>query len=339
MKKINKKKILICGAAGFIGRNMAEHFSKKDDFEVYGTYFNSEPLDTRAQRRVEKNECSSTNPRIKMIKADLTKKEDVEKAVKGIDIIIQAAATTSGAKDIVEKPYCHVTDNAIMNSLLFKAAYDYNVSQLIFFSCTVMYQSSNIPVKETDFNANQEIFPAYFGIGWTKVYIEKLCEFYSRIGNTKYTVLRHSNIYGPYDKFDLEKAHVFGATMTKVLTAKNRKIVVWGAGEEERDLLYVSDLIRFVELAIDKQKSKFELYNVGLGTSVSVTDLVKKIIACSGKDIKIEYDKSKPTIKTKLCLDTSKARKSLGWFPEVSLDEGIKKTMDWYKYNSDKNNI
>lgn len=313
-----KKKVLICGAAGFIGRNLSEAFAKRDDFELYGTFFDSSTF---------------SSSKIKMIRADLTKKEDVKKAINGMDIVIQAAATTSGAKDIVSNPYLHVTDNAIMNSLIFRAAYEYNVSQLIFFSCTIMYRPSNIPLKETDFDANQKICPEYFGAGWTKVYIEKMAEFYSKIGNTKYTILRHSNIYGPYDKFDLERSHVFGATMTKVLTAKNGQITVWGTGEEERDLLYVADLMDFVELAIDKQESKFELYNVGSGTSVSVSDLVKKIIACSGKDIDIKYDESKPTIKTKILLDISKAKSSLGWFPKISLEEGIKKTMEWYKSN------
>jgi nucleoside-diphosphate-sugar epimerase len=314
-----KKKILICGATGFIGRNMAEFFMEKENFEVFGTYLNGKPLD---------------NPKIKMIKADLTNEEDVDRAVKGMDIIVQAAATTSGAKDIVERPYYHVTDNAIMNSLIFRTAYENDISHVIFFSCTVMYQSSENPVKESDFDANQEIYPYYFGVGWTKVYTEKMCEFYSRIGNTKYTVIRHSNIYGPYDKFDLEKSHVLGATITKVMTTKDgAKITIWGTGEEKRDLLYISDLVNFVELAINKQKSKFELYNVGSGASISVIDLVKKIISLSNKDIKIEYDDSKPTIKTKLCLDTSKAKNSLGWFPKVSLDEGIKSTMNWYKTN------
>jgi len=313
-----KQKILICGASGFIGKNIAEALSQRDDFELYGTFLNSPCLN---------------NPKIKMIKADLTDYKDVNRAIANMDIVIQAAATTSGAKDIVNKPYYHVTDNAVMNSLIFRAAYEHKISHLIFFSCTVMYQSSDDPIKETDFNANQEIFHKYFGVGWTKVYIEKMCEFYSRIGNTKYTVIRHSNIYGPHDKFDLEKSHVFGATVTKILTNKNGKITVWGSGEEERDLLYVSDLINFVELAIKKQESKFELYNVGLGVSISVRDLVKKIIALSGKNIKIEYDESKPSIETKICLDTTKAKNSLGWSPKVSLNEGIKKTLDWHNTN------
>jgi nucleoside-diphosphate-sugar epimerase len=322
---MNRKKILVCGATGFIGRNISETFAMRDDLEVYGTYLKSSPLN---------------NPKIKMVQADLTNTNDVNRVGKGMDIIIQAAATTSGVKDIVNNPYYHVTDNAVMNSLIFRAAYEHGVSHLVFFSCTVMYQSSGRPVKETDFDANKEIYSSYFGAGWTKVYIEKMCEFYSRIGNTKYTVIRHSNIYGPYDKFDLEMSHVFGATMTKVMTTSGGgTIVVWGSGEEERDLLYVSDLVDFVNIAIGKQKSKFELCNVGYGSSISINDLVKKIIICSGKDIGIKYDLSKPTIKTKLCLDITKTREAFGWFPKVALDEGIKSTMEWYRKNIKCENI
>ena len=311
------KKVLICGGTGFIGRNLIERFVQRNDVEVYGTYL----------------EPGFFHPKAKMIQADLTKKEDVDRAVQGMDIIIQAAATTSGAKDIINNPAYHVTDNAVMNSLIFRSAYEHKVSHVISFSCTVVYQPSETPLKETDFDANQELYPKYFGGGWTKIYTEKMAEFYSRIGNAKYTVIRHSNVYGPYDKFDLEKSHVFGATITKVMTNEDGKIVVWGTGQEERDLLYVSDLLDFVELALDKQENKFELFNVGSANSISIADLVKKIIKASGKDLKIEYDQSKPTIKTKLCLDSSKAKEILGWSPKISLDQGIKKTIDWYKNN------
>lgn len=316
MEKI-KRKILVCGSTGFIGRNLAEAFARESNFEVYGTYFKSPPLKNR---------------KIRMLKTDLTSKSDVNKAIKGMDIVIQAAATTSGAKDIVTKPYYHVTDNALMNALIFRACFDYKISYVIFFSCTTMYQSSDRPVKETDFDANTEMNPNYFGGAWTKVYNEKMCEFYSRIGPTKYTVIRHSNVYGPYDKFDLERSHVFGATITKVMTAKEGgKIVVWGSGDEKRDLLYISDLVDFVKLAIEKQKGVFGLFNAGLGKAISIRDLVKKIIHYANKNIRLEYDLSKPSIKTKLCLDIAKARRLIGWSPKITLDEGIKKTIAWYK--------
>jgi nucleoside-diphosphate-sugar epimerase len=143
--------------------------------------------------------------------------------------------------------------------------------------------------------------------------------------------LRHSNIYGPWDKFDLERSHVFGATMTKVLTARDGKIVVWGDGSEGRDLLYVSDLVDFVELSLKRQERQFELTNVGLGKAISVKDLVQQLIDASGKSLRIEYDATKPSLKTKLCLDVTKARETLGWAPKVSLEQGIRLTMQWYR--------
>jgi GDP-L-fucose synthase len=313
-----KQNVLICGASGFIGRNIAEKFAENDQFEVYGTFHDSTPWNSS---------------KIKWVQANLNNSQEVDNVVSGMDIIIQAAATTSGTKDIVNKPYYHVTDNAVMNSLILRSAYEHSVKNLVFFSCTIMYPSSDVPLKEDEFDANQEMHSNYFGAGWTKVYNEKMCEFYSRLGRTRHTVLRHSNIYGPHDKYDLEKSHVFGATMTKVMTAKDKKITVWGTGEEERDLLYVDDLVDFIELALMKQKTSFQLYNVGYGSSISIKKLVTKIIDCSKKDLKIQHDLSQPTTKTKLCLDCSKAKEQLGWYPKHTLEDGIKKTMAWYKTN------
>ena len=102
--------------------------------------------------------------------------------------------------------------------------------------------------------------------------------------------------------------------------------------EEERDLLYISDLIHFVDLSIEKQKTNFELCNVGCGETISINDLAKKIIHSSGKQITIKHNTSAPSIKTKICLDISKAKQLFGWKPQISLDEGIKQTLNWYKF-------
>jgi len=312
-----KQKVLICGATGFIGRNMLEHFAKQDCYDVHAIRF----------KRPE-----FTCPNVTWHQADLRNPDDIERVIEGVDIIVQAAATTSGSKDIVTRPYIHVTDNAVMNSYLFRAAFEHKVKHVIFFSCTVMYQSSDAPLTESDFDARNELHPRYFGVGNTKLYIEKMCEFFSRIGETKFTAIRHSNIYGAHDKYDLERSHVFGATVTKVMTAEDT-ISVWGTGEEERDVLYVDDLNDFVQAAIEKQSEKYRLYNCGYGQAVSIKDLVNKIVKASGKKLKIEHDLSQPTIKTSLCLDCSLAEKELGWKPKTSLDEGIAKTLAWWKAN------
>ncbi len=310
------KKVLICGATGFIGRNLAEKWLGRPGVKLYGTYRNSAPIN---------------DPRIIMERADLTDPEDVRRVVAGKEIVIQAAATTSGVKDIVTRSYHHVTDNAVMNSLIFRAAHDHGVGHIVFFSCTVMYPSRARPLREDDFDANKAMRDEYFGVGWTKVYIEKMCEFYSRLGSTRYTVLRHSNVYGPHDKYDLERSHVFGATMTKVMTAREGEITIWGDGRAARDLLYVSDLVRCVDLALKKQRTRFALFNAGWGEAVSVNDLARRIIAHSRKKLAIRHDLTKPSITTSLCLDTSRAAKVLGWAPRVTLDEGIRRTMEWYR--------
>lgn len=311
------KKVLICGVTGFIGRNIAEHFVKDNKYEVYGVYHQKKPWD-----------CSG----ITFLKADLREKSQVDQIVQGMDIIVQAAAVTTGSKDTLSQPYIHVTDNAVMNSLIFRSAYEAKVSHVVYFSCSVMYQPSEIPRKETDFNANEELLPQYYGVGWTKIYIEKMCEFYSRISNTKYTVLRQSNIYGPYDKYDYEHSHMFGATVRKVMDAKeNGNIVVWGEGTESRDLLYVDDVVKFVDRAICSQKESFQLCNVGYGQAFSVNEIVKKVVSLSGKQLSIEHDLSKPSIPTQLCLDIKKANEQFGWRPQISLEEGIARTLQWYK--------
>jgi nucleoside-diphosphate-sugar epimerase len=245
------------------------------------------------------------------------------------DIVIHAAASTSGANDIVNNPEFHVTNNAVMNSLVFRAAYEVGVGHVIFFSCTTMLGSSDTPQTE---EATIDIHPKYFGVAHTKLYSEKLCEFFGNLpsSKTKFTAIRHSNIYGPYDKYDLERSHVFGATVTKVMTQD--RVVVWGEGGEARDLLHVEDLCEFVRLAIEKQPGKFGLYNCGLGKAISVSGLVTLMIAASGKKLSVEYDLARPTIPTSLSLDCTKAKTELGWEPKISLEEGIEKTLAWYKH-------
>jgi len=313
------KTILICGATGFIGRNLLDYYYKQNKYKIIATHF--------------KRSAIKGYDGVKWVKCNLLDPYQVKSILKDVDIVLQFAATTSGSKDITTRPYIHVTDNAVMNSLLLRECYDQGINHFVFPSCTVMYQPSSTALSEDNFNGNDEIFPTYFGVGNTKVYIEKMCEFFSRLGRTKHTVIRHSNMYGPYDKYDLERSHMFGATITKVMTSPNGKINVWGTGEEKRDLLYVEDLVNFVDSAINNQNSSYELFNVGVGKAISVKEVAQKIINHSGKNIEMVHDLSKPTIPTSLFLNCNKAKELLGWEVKVDLDEGIKKTLKWYKEN------
>lgn len=315
-----KKRILVCGASGFLGKNLFEHLSKRDDLEVKGTFL------VNRYSRVDPND-----PRFSRV--NLTKEEEVNRAIKGFDVVIQMAANSTGAKDAKERPYIQVTPNAVANSWIFQSAFDNNVSQVIFPSCTVMYPDSDTPSKEEDLDLNNISGP-YYGAAKMKTFSESMCQFFAGLGKTKFTAIRHSNIYGPYDRFDPERSHVFGATIRKVVGSKDGKVVVWGKGQEVRDFLYVDDFVRFVEMVIDQQDYNFGLFNLGSDQPITISKLVEKVIRISGRDLEIVYDPQGPTLGTKTQIDSARAREKFGWQPKVSLDDGIAKTIDWYRRNS-----
>lgn len=317
-----KKKILILGASGFIGFNCLLHFAnnkKYMHYDIVGTYLKNKPKKIKG---------------VRFIKIDLTDKNMSQSIFKNTEILVQAAACTTGAKDIVSKPFMHVNDNVVMNSFVTKFSHKYKIPRVIIFSCTVMYKSSKKPLREIDFDPKEPMYEKYFGAGWMKVFVEKMSEFYSRFKITKFTLIRHSNIYGPFDKFDLEKSHVFGATINKVSNTKESFLNVWGDGSEKRNFLYISDLISFIDLVLKKQKKYFEIYNLGSDRSISINNLVLNIIKASGKKLKIKNLKNKPTLKTSIEISSSKAKREIGWKQKVSLKEGILKTLNWYKNNS-----
>jgi GDP-L-fucose synthase len=156
-----------------------------------------------------------------------------------------------------------------------------------------------------------------------------MCNFYSNLG-LKTTVIRHSNAYGKYDKFDLHRSHVLGATITKVINAKeNQTLEVWGSGEARRDFVYVDDLAEMINKSIKNQKNKFGLYNCGMGYSISINDLVKKIIKISGKNLTIKNKIDKPDIPTALSLNCEKAFSELNWKVKTNLEDGLNRTYKW----------
>lgn len=311
-----KKKILICGASGFVGRNLFEMLSQREGLEVYGTYLTKRFCDSPMLTRV-----------------DLTQKKEADAVVQGMDVVINTAALSPGVKETVGSPDLQVADNPNINTNLIRAAFAARIPKFIFGSCMAVYPPDlDHPARENDVNLQHGVNPAYFGGAWVKIFGEKLCEFYSRFGSTRFCIVRHASLYGPYDRFGSDRSHVLAATIRKVVEAKDGgKIVVWGNGEEERDFLYISDLVRFIECVIDSEILPCVVFNVGLGEFVSIRQLVEKVIAASGKNLTIEFDTTKPTIRSRLAMDIFKARARLGWNPQVNLEEGIRKTLEWYK--------
>ncbi len=315
-----KKRVLVCGARGFIGRNIFETLFKRDDLEVFGTFFHRLP--PFYPRHTYNN----------LFYADLTKKESMN-IVKNMDVVIQAAGVCATIEEVNRNCHSFINHNIFMNSLLIEAAHEHSVPQFIFISCPVVYPKNMLSVKEDGVDL-KEIHPKYFAGAKIKLLAEDMSKFYSSLGRTKFTVIRHSSTYGPYDKYDISKSHVFAATITKVLQAQqNDKIIIWGDGKERKDLLYVSDLLDFIGMVIDGQDYDFDIFNVGQGKSISITDLTRKVIELSGKNLEIAYDTTKPTIKVNWSLDCTKALAKFGWFPKVGLEDGIRKTIAWCRLN------
>jgi nucleoside-diphosphate-sugar epimerase len=121
--------------------------------------------------------------------------------------------------------------------------------------------------------------------------------------------------------------------VTKAMTSQTGAITVWGTGEEARDLIYIDDLVRFVERAIDRQSAPYEMLHASAGRAIRIKDLVARIVAASGRDLRIEHDPAGPTIKTSFALDNRLALEKLGWQPEVPFDDGVRRTIDWWRAN------
>lgn len=317
-----KKRVLVCGASGFIGRNVFEALSQKSSLDVYGTYFRNKFTD---------------NPRL--IEIDLRKSKNINEVIRGMDVVIHAAAVTDGLGAVQANPAEYIADNIVMNTLIANAARQNKISHLLSLGSSVVYPSGPVPKKEGEADLSL-IHPQYFMGARIKTYMEDLFKFYSQHCNTRFTVIRHCNIYGPYDKFNLQKGHVFAATIKKVLSAKDGEtVIIWGEGKEARDFLYISDLIDFIEMAIHKNfEPKYNIFNVGSGTAISISDLVRKIIEISKKNVEINYDPSKPSLGNQISLDCQKAFKTFDWKPKVDLEQGIRQTIDWYLKNNRKEN-
>jgi GDP-L-fucose synthase len=312
-----KKRMLILGAEGFIGKNLANYFDSKYTVIrcVHGSRF---------------REGFTTH------EVDLTNKEHVDELFRIVkpNIVIHAAAVTTGSKDVIERPWLHVTDNLRMNALVMEYCHTTGVEHCLWFSCGVMYQPKDEPQSETDWKDGEELYPAYFGVGNMKVYTEKLAEFYSRQGRCKFTAMRNSNIYGPYDKFDLDKCHMLPAMVKKICDATDT-LDVWGTGVARRDLLYIDDLVDLVDRCLEQQTTPYELINAGAGQAYSIQTIIEILQRITGKSLIINYN-GKLDIPTTVIFNCDKAKK-LGWEPKTSINEGLVKTVAYYE--SIKNNI
>ena len=184
------------------------------------------------------------------------------------------AANTSGAAVMATQPLAHVTPNVVMNAQMLEASYQEKIKKFLFISSSAAYPpSGDRPVLEDEM-FNGDPFEAYYSVGWMKRYAEVLCRIYTeKIKNPMATVVvRPSNVYGPYDKFDFERSHVTAALIRKVVERQD-PLEIWGTGEDVRDLIFVDDFVDAVMLAMAKINT-FDPVNIGFGKGCQVRDIL-----------------------------------------------------------------
>ena len=309
------KNVLVAGGAGFVGTNLIKRLLLLGA-DVTATLYEKPPS-------IESND-------IKYVQCDLRIPEDCKKVCENIDYIFMCAANTSGAKVMATTPLVHLTPNILMNVNMLEAAYEANVEKFLFMSSNTVYPLTDYSVKEDD--VTNEFYQSYHIVAWMKRFTEIICDMYaSRIKKPMKTiVVRPGNLYGPHDKFDKEKSKVIPALIRRAVEKQN-PFVVWGDGMDLKDFLYIDDYIDGMLLAMEKM-DEFQPINIANGEAVTIRDVLKEILnSADYKDAPIEYDSSKPTMIPKRMIDISLANKILVWKPKVSLKEGIKKTVDWYR--------
>ena len=311
----SKAKILVTGGAGFVGVNLIKRLL-------------DEGADIRAT--LHNNKAVLNDNRIEYFSGDLRLEKDCQKAVSGIDYVFMCAANTSGAKIMATTPLVHLTPNILMNMQMLQAAYAAGVKKFLFISTNTVYPLTDFPVKESD--VTNEFYESYHVVAWMKIFTEIVCDMYSnRIKESmKTVVVRPGNLYGPFDKFDWEKSKVIPAIIRRAIE-KHNPFEVWGDGMDLKDFLYIDDLVDGLILAMEKLE-EFEPINIASGVPVTIRDVLSEILKSADyEDADVQYDSSKPTMIPKRMIDISLAKEKLGFKPKVSLEDGIQRTVDWYR--------
>ncbi len=309
------KNILVTGGAGFVGANLTKCLSD---------------LGANVRATLHTKDAVVRDDRIQYIFCDLLNAEDCKRVCVDMDYVFLCAAVTSGAAVIEKTPLVHLTPNLIMNAQMLEASYASGVRKVLFISSNTVYPVTDYPVREID--ASWEFYEKYFIVGWMKRFSEIMCEMYStKIRKPmKTVVVRPANIYGPMDDFEWESSHVIPALMRKVVE-RHDPILVWGDGRDIKDFIYIDDLVMGLLLAMEKTED-FDPVNLASGKQYCVGDILDMMIRLDGfEGARVEFDSSKPTMIPKRLISPSKAEKKIGFKASTSIEEGIRKTLLWYR--------
>jgi GDP-L-fucose synthase len=206
------------------------------------------------------------------------------------------------------------------------------VKRMVFLGSSCIYpRECPQPMKEEHLLSGP-LEPTNEGYALAKIAGLRMTQYYHKQYGMQGLCPMPCNLYGTGDSFDPQRSHVLSALVKRFVDAADagaEKVVMWGTGSAKREFLHVDDLARAVLLMMEKVDSP-EIFNVGCGEDISIRELAEKVAAAAGYQGRLEWDSSKPDGMPRKCLDVSKI-KAIGFEPQISLDEGIRLTMEEYR--------
>ncbi len=305
---LSKKKILLTGGAGFLGRFVRQELINQG--------------------------CPKENifiPRSR--ECDLRILENCQKAVSGRDVVIHLAAKVGGIGFNRERPGEQFYDNLMMGVQLMEEARKAGVEKFVAIGTVCAYPKfTPVPFKEEDlWKGYPEETNAPYGLAKKMLLVQ--AQAYRQQYGFDAIYLLPVNLYGPGDNFDPQSSHVIPALIKKAFDAKRnraKEMVVWGTGKASREFLYVEDAARAIVLATQKY-SKPDPVNIGSGMEITIKKLANLITELVGFEGKIVWDTTKPDGQPRRCLDTSQALREFGFRARVPFEGGLRETIRWYE--------
>ena len=264
---------------------------------------------------------------------DLRLKENCEKITKNIDIVFHVAAKVGGIGLNQEKPGELFYDNLMMGTNLMEEARKNNVEKFIALGTICSYPKfTPIPFSENSiWDGYPEETNAPYGLAKKMLLVQS--QAYFEQYNFNSIVVFPTNLYGPKDNFSKDSSHVIPALIKKVFFAKNtgkKKITLWGDGSPSRDFLYVDDAAEGIILAAEEYNNQ-EHINLGTSEEITIKELIEKIQKIMNVDLEIEWELEKPNGQPRRCVSFEKAKNEIGFSPKINLEEGLRKTINWYE--------
>ncbi len=321
---VNKKKIkiFITGHKGMVGSSLLRYFKRKK--------FGKLLYVTRSMLNLE-------NP----IKVDNYIKKHKP------DVIVNCAGKVGGILANSTYPTEFLNENILIQTNLIKSAYKNNISHFINLGSSCIYpKHSKQPIKE-NYLLSGSLEKTNEAYALAKIVGLKLCEYYNKQFKKTYLTLMPCNLYGPNDNFNLKNSHFIPALISKIVKAKkskNKFVEIWGSGKPKREIMHVDDLSSSIFFIINKKLlndkrllsylKKTSLINIGSGNEYSIKQFASKIIKIVNVKSKLRFNKKFPDGTLRKILDTKFINK-LGWKSNITINKGLKHTIDWYikEYN------